>query len=296
MGQTEVKKYTTFKIGGDAEALHFPKTVEEFVDLLKAAKNPLVLGNGSNVLVSSEGISGDVIFTTELCKIEINDGKIFAECGVKGQSLAKEAQVKSLSGFEFMIGIPGTIGGMVYMNAGAHNQQISDEFVSCCVYDVKAKKVITFKKDEMKFGYRNSVLRSGNYILLNAEFELKEDDQAKIDNIIERNIEFRKKHQPSLSMPNAGSVFKNPIGDSAGRLLDQAGVKSLSVGGAKVYEGHANFIINSADATSLDVSRLMLNMQNMVKNRYNIKLEPEVKYIGKKTKEEEQIWAELLSN
>lgn len=296
MEKIELKKYTTFKIGGDAKAVYFPKSIDEFTDLMKSIKNPLVFGGGSNLLVSSAGIDQDVIFTTNLCETKINGTKIITQCGAKGQTLAKEAQKASLTGFEFMIGIPGTIGGMIFMNAGAHNQQIANCFSSCKVFDLNKKEILTLSKEEMCFDYRCSILKSGKYILLSAEFDLQKEAQEKIDNIVERNIEFRKKHQPSLSTPNAGSIFKNPIGDSAGRLLDQAGAKSLSVGGAKVYDGHANFIINVDNATSTDVSQLMLNMYKMVKNKYNIELEPEVKYFGIKTKEEEKIWQELLNN
>ena len=296
MEKIELKKYTTFKIGGEAKAVYFPKSIEEFVDLMKSIKNPLIFGGGSNLLISTAGIEQEVIFTTSLCDIKINGTKIIAQCGVKGQTLAKEAQKASLTGFEFMIGIPGTIGGMIFMNAGAHNQQISNCFSSCKVFDLNKKEILTLSKEEMCFDYRCSVLKGGRFILLSAEFDLQKDEQEKIDNIVERNIEFRKKHQPSLSTPNAGSIFKNPMGDSAGRLLDQAGAKSLSVGGAKVYDGHANFIVNVDNATSTDVSQLMLNMYKMVKNKYNIELEPEVKYFGIKTKEEEKIWQELLNN
>ena len=220
---------------------------------------------------------------------------IEAECGVMGISLAKEAQRRSLSGVEFMIGFPGTIGGNVYMNAGAHGQSTADCFVSCEAFDKETGKIITLTNKELEFGYRKSILSEKNYILISAKFELKPKEQTQIDDIMTRNIEFRKTHQPSLAMPNAGSVFKNPEGDSAGRLLELAGVKTLTCGDAQVFEKHANFIINTNNATSEDISQLMFKMYNAVKEKYTIRLTPEIRFIGEKTAKEQEIWKELLS-
>ncbi len=311
MAENELKKYTSFQVGGLAENVYFPGTKEELVKLLAenapptpplprkgggSNASPIILGAASNVLISSSGVKEDVIITTGVKSFQITDNFVEAECGAKGQLLARETQKAGLSGFEFMIGFPGTVGGMIYMNAGAHNQNISDVFVSCDVFDMKTKKVLTLDKADLKFSYRRSVLGEKDYVLLSAKFELVKEEQEKIDDIIERNIEFRKQRQPSLAMPNAGSVFKNPEGDSAGRLLDLAGVKALSVGGAKVFDMHANFIVNFNNATSLDISQLMLNMYNMVREKYNIRLKPEIKFIGTKTEEEQKIWEELLNN
>ena len=293
----DIKKYTTFKIGGRAKALHLPKNKDEFLELLQSSEvQPIILGGGSNVLVSSIGVEEDVIITSKLVDFSFADNIVTVSCGTKAQKLSREAQLRGLSGFEFMIGIPGTLGGLVYMNAGAHNQSVSEHFVSAEIFDLETQKIITLNKDEMNFSYRHSVLREKSYVLLSAKFELKSEAQEKIDNIVQRNIDFRKQHQPSLAEPNAGSVFKNPQNDSAGRLLDLAGVKSLSSGGACVYEKHANFIINKNNATSEDVSQLMLNMRSLVQTKYNICLKPEIKFIGIKSEKEQRIWAELLSN
>lgn len=290
----ELKKHTTFKIGGCAKRAFFPTTVEEFTELLNTLKTPVILGNCSNVLISSQGVEEDVIITTEMNRYEFVNNTLTALCGVKVPFLSKEAENKSLSGFEFMIGFPGTVGGAVYMNASAHSQAISDTFKSCKVYDLNSKKIIELNKDEMKFGYRSSVLQEGRYILLEAKFELLPVPKEEITTIMQRNLEFRKGRQPGLSQPNAGSIFRNPPNDSAGRLLEKAGIKGLKQGGAQVWLGHANFIVNIEDAESKDVSILMNKMYNEVKEKYTIELVPEVKFIGVKSKEEEEIWNTLL--
>lgn len=290
-----IKNLTSFKIGGAAERLYFPKTQQEFVHLLKTLKNPLIFGNWSNVLISSEGIKRDVISTVKLDKIEIKGTKIYADCGVKGPFLSQRALEQGLSGFEFMIGFPGSVGGNIYMNASAHSQAISDCLVSVCVFDKTKKEVFVIEKKDLGFDYRTSILQKKPYILLSAEFDLKKVKKEEIETLISRNLEFRKTHQPSLATPNAGSIFKNPPNDSAGRLLDKAGVKELTIGGAKVWEHHANFIVNTGDATSTDVLELMLKMFEEVKNKYTLELSPEVKFFGEKTSREEEICRILYS-
>ncbi len=291
----ELKKHTSFKIGGCAKRAFFPQSVEEFVQLLNTLKNPIVLGSCSNVLISSQGINEDVIITSKMNVFEVVNNTITAQCGVKVPMLAREAEQNNLSGFEFMIGFPGSVGGAVYMNASAHSQAISDTFKVGRVFDTESKKVVELNKDEMKFGYRSSILQEGRYILLDAKFELLPVNKEEISSIMNRNLEFRKGKQPSLAMPNAGSIFRNPPNDSAGRLLEKAGVKGLKEGGAQVWLGHANFIVNIENATSKDVSKLMNKMYNEVKDKYTIKLVPEVKYIGIKSKEEEELWDTMLN-
>jgi len=284
-----VKNLTSFKIGGAVDKLYFPKTQQEFIYLLKTLHNPIVVGSWSNVLISSEGIRGNVISTANLDKIEVKGTKIFADCGVKGPKLSQIALEHSLSGFEFMIGFPGSIGGNIYMNASAHAQSISDFLVSVCVFDMNKKEVFNLEKKALDFAYRTSILQKIPYILLSAEFELKKVDKIQIESLIKRNLEFRKTHQPTLSMPNAGSVFKNPENDSAGRLLDKVDAKTFHIGGAKVWENHANFVVNAGEATSSDVIELMFKMYSAVKDKYTIKLSPEIKFLGDKTQREEDI-------
>ena len=291
----ELKNHTTFKIGGLAQRAFFPTTVEELCELLETLKNPIVLGCCSNVLISSKGVEQDVILTSKLNNFEFENNIVTAQCGVKVPILAKAAEEKGLSGFEFMIGFPGSVGGAVYMNASAHSQALSDTFKTCRVFDMDSKKVLDLNKDELKFGYRSSVLQEKNYILLDAKFELRPLPKEEITAVMQRNLEFRKDKQPSLVMPNVGSIFRNPPNDSAGRLLEKAGVKGLKEGGAQVWLGHANFIVNVENATSKDVSLLINKMYNMVKEKYTIELVPEVKYIGLKSEEEEKLWDTMLN-
>ena len=284
-----VKNLTSFKIGGEVEKLYFPKTQQEFIFLLKTLKSPIIFGNWSNVLISSQGIKGNVISTSKLDDFEIKGTKVYADCGIKGPKLAQAVSEKALSGFEFMISFPGSVGGNIYMNAGAHAQSISDSLVSVCVFDMNKKEVLVIDKKDLGFAYRKSVLQKKPYVLLSAEFDLKKADKAQIEALIKRNLEFRKTHQPDLSFPNAGSIFKNPENDSAGRLLDKAGVKGLHVGGAAIWENHANFIVNVNNATSNDILELMFKMYTIVKEKYTIKLCPEIKYFGEKTPREKEI-------
>lgn len=285
-----IKNLTSFKIGGDVEKLYFPKTEAEFTYLLKTLKSPLIFGSWSNVLISSEGIKGNVISTSMLNGIEINGTNVEAQCGVKGPMLAQKVTEQGLTGFEFMAGFPGSIGGNIYMNASAHKQAISDYLVGIKVFDLASKEILEIKKEAVNFAYRSSILQKKPFVLLSAKFDLEKESKEKITETIRNNLLFRKAHQPNLAMPNAGSIFKNPEGFSAGRLIDEAGAKNLAIGGAKIWEKHANFIVNSEQkATSSDVLELMLKMHNAVLEKFDIKLEPEVKFFGEKTSREDYI-------
>ena len=286
----EIKNLTTYKIGGKVDKVYFPETQSEFSELLRMPDDYIILGNSSNVLFSSNGYKGNIIVTTEFKQIEFRGTKIFASCGVKGPELSQKAAAAGLSGFEFMIGFPGTVGGNICMNAGAHGQSISDCLLQCCLYNKETKEIEYKTKAEMGFSYRRSLLKEGKYVLLYAEFELKKAPQEDIKSLMERNLDFRKNIQPSLKYPNAGSVFQNPENDSAGRLLDKAGVKSFDLPQARVWEKHANFIINKGNAQSEDILTLMVMMYNAVKNQYTIELNPEIIYIGDMTEKEEELW------
>ena len=286
----EIKNLTTYKIGGKVKKVFFPETQSEFTELLREHPDSIVLGSCSNILFSSNGFDGEVILTTELKQYEIRGTHVFAAAGVKGPLLSQKTAEAGLSGFEFMIGFPGSVGGDVCMNAGAHGQNISDNLTQCCLFDKETKEIVYKTKDELDFSYRHSLLKSGRYLLLHAEFELKKGTQAEIKSLIERNLEFRKNIQPSLANPNAGSVFKNPENDSAGRLLDKAGVKAFDLPRAKVWENHANFIVNKGEATSEDILTLMIMMYNAVKKQYTIELKPEIIFLGDKTEKEEKLW------
>lgn len=290
----DLKPHTTFKIGGCAKKAYFPKNKKELFEILSNLENPIVLGGCSNVLISTDGVSRPVVMTSKMNNYKFEENILSAECGVKGVIISKAAQELGLSGLEFMIGFPGWVGGMVYMNASAHNQTVSDTFLEAKVFDLNSKKVLTLNKDEMKFSYRKSIMQIKPYILLSVKFLLKKSEKEQIADIMTRNLEFRKTHQPTLNEPNIGSIFKNPAGDSAGRLLDLIGAKEFSQGGAKIWSKHANFIVNSGNATSSDVLFLMKKSYDEIYKEYMIKLVPEIKYFGGINKEEQKLWDMLL--
>ncbi len=294
LNNLELKNYTTFKIGGKCQKVAFPETIDELISLLKEYPEAIVLGSCSDVLISSHGVIEPVIITSNMKNYEFDGRKLRVDCGAKGPYLSKECQANGLSGFEFMIGFPGSFGGMLHMNASAHNQAVSDFFVKGKIFDRKAKKVVELNKSDMCFDYRTSLIAKSGAILLDAEFELPDKDKTEIQDLMDRNIEFRRLRQPSLATPNAGSVFKNPDNDSAGRLLEMAGAKGMQSGGAVVWERHANFIVNEHDATSLDVLTLIYKLIATVHDRYRIRLKPEIKYIGIKETEEYRLW-ELIN-
>lgn len=285
----EIKNLTTYKIGGKVKKVYFPETQEEFSALLRELDDYIVLGGCSNVIFSSNGYSGNVIFTTEMKKFEIRGNSVLADCGVKAPLLAQKAAECALTGLEFLIGLPGTIGGAVYMNAGAHGQRVSDTLVSCCLFDKETKEVVYKKNAELALNYRTSILQQGRYVLLFAEFGLKKASQEEIKTLMERNLNFRKSIQPSLANPNAGSVFRNPENDSAGRLLEKSGVKNFDLERVRVWEKHANFIVNKGGATSEDVLELMVKMRNQVKDMFTIELIPEQIFLGDMSEKEEKL-------
>lgn len=284
----EIKKLTSFKIGGAVARVYFPENEAEFVEVLTAEPDAVVLGNISNVLISDSGYSGAVVLTSKMDKITIEGTKIVAECGVKGQKLAQEAAKAGLGGLEFMIGFPGAVGGEVFMNASANGQAVSDNFLKARCYSPQ-NGVFELTKEEMKFGYRTSICQEKDIKILSAEFELEMLGEEKVNARMAACLEFRRSHQPLLNLPNCGSVFKNPPANSAGKLLDECGVKGLTQGGVKVWENHANFIVNTNSGTSLDVLELMLKMRNLVDEKFGIKLEPEIIFLGGNDKREDEI-------
>lgn len=281
----DIKKLTTFKTGGLIKRVCFPKNIDEFL-LIKPPYR--VFGNLSNTLVSSSGYDGVVVLTSKMDNIECSGRFITAGCGVKGPKLSQFAAEYGLSGLEFMIGFPGSVGGEVFMNASANGQCVSDCVKSVTLF-CPEKGVFKLSKSEMDFEYRSSICQKENYVVLEVEFELTEDEPEKINDRMKKNLEFRKNHQPSLALPNCGSVFKNPEGNSAGRLLDAVGAKAMKVGGAKVWENHANFIVNTDNGTSLDILNLMSLMKNKVREKFEIDLIPEVLYLGNRNEEEENL-------
>lgn len=292
----DVKKHSSFKIGGTVKKAAFPADIEELVSLLKTEEYDYVLGNCSNVLFYSGAIDKKIIFTEKISSWSVNGCRVHVLCGAKGPVLSNECRKKSLSGFEFLIGFPGSFGGMISMNASAHNQAVSDCIVSVCVYEPVSKSILNIPKDELDFKYRESNVSKKHYTVLSADFELKKGVQEQIDELMQRNISYRKEHQPSLAYPNAGSIFKNPENDSAGRLLDLCGLKGEKQGGAQVFDRHANFIINTGNASSEDVLTLMYKMYSKVREKYTMVLKPEIKYIGNEGTLEAKLWKIITEN
>ena len=290
----DVKNLTSFKCGGIIKKVIFPESIEEFANILKENPDVKVFGNLSNTLVSSDGYDGTVVITTKMNKFSVKGTRVSAECGLKGPRLAQACADAGLSGLEFMVAFPGSVGGEVFMNAGAHGQTVSDTLVEAVCFDRDQKKVVTLAKSAMAFQYRTSICQSFDLTVLSAVFELKYAAKKDIQAKMEENLAFRKSKQPSLTLPNCGSVFRNPEGDSAGRLLDAAGVKGLVIGGAEVWENHANFIINTdKQGTSTDILQVMHIMYNQVKEQFGIELKPEVRYLGGKNEEEVEICRQL---
>ena len=283
----DIKNLTSFKTGGKIAEVFFPENIDEFTEILKQNPNIKVFGNLSNTLISDSGYDGKIILTKKMNKIKISGNKVIAGCGVKGPKLAQEVCTYGLSGLEFMIGFPGSIGGEVYMNASANSQSISDclTFVTC-YSDIG---LIKLSKDEMNFSYRTSRCQNENLIVLEAEFELSPKNITEIKTKMDENLSFRKSHQPSLALPNCGSIFKNPENNSAGRLLDSVRAKQLNCGGVKVWENHANFIVNIRAGSSTDILELMCKMRQKVKEEYNIELEPEIRYLGGNNEKENEL-------
>lgn len=275
-----LNRFTTFRIGGPADYYLEPKDREDLLKLikyLKEIKYPyIIIGNGSNVLISDEGIRGAAInLEAGFTKIEVIKNKVYAEAGIRLSKLVDVCIEHSLVGIENLAGIPGTLGGAILMNAGAYGGEISDFIKLVEVIDDVEIKFL--KKEECGFAYRKSNLE--NKIILSAEFELPFGDKVRAKGRRKELLLKRNKAQP-VELPNAGSIFKNPPGDYAARLIEQAGLKGLTIGGAKVSEKHANFIVNFNNASANDVIELMKIIQEKVYEKFGIMLEPEIKMIG----------------
>ena len=292
----QLTNFNTLRIKSIAKQFWIPDNYGEMISLFKKFEKekatPIVIGNGSNILFSSKGIEQPIIYTGNIKSVFILGTTVEVEAGLKAQTLSKMVYDKGLSGFEFLIGIPASVGGAVYMNAGAHKQTISDCLISAKVYDYSKNKILTLTKEELSFSYRHSILKEKPYILLSAKFELNKKDKAEIKARMDENLIFRKNRQPNLALPNAGSVFKNPSDCelSAGALIDKCELRGFRVGDCEVYENHCNFIINKGNATSVDYTNIVFEIYSKVKEKFNVELTPEIIYIGKMTKGEEEKW------
>jgi len=277
-----LKKHTTYGIGGPADLMIFPKSKQDLIKVIEIInENKIqltILGSGSNVLVSDNGIRGAVIsLKNSLKQIEVDDNILYAECGTMLGKIVKHAVKNNLIGLENLNGVPGTLGGALIMNAGAWGGEISENLIHVEVINSKSE-IQKIQKKDLNFSYRQSSFNKDD-ILLSAKFNLKKADKDIIkENFIEAQSG-RKKSQP-LNMRSAGSLFKNPKNNSAGKLLDDAGLKGFSVGDAKISEKHANFFINDGDASSRDMLMLIKKAHKVVKDKFNVNLSLEVKLMG----------------
>ena len=294
----DLKNNTTSKISSVAKVVYIPESKEEFVNLLKTFDSmPVIIGGGSNVLLSSHGVDTPVILTTNLRDITINNNTIKAQCGVKTGVLSKTAADNNLSGMEFFFVIPATVGGVVKMNSSAHSQSIKDIIISAEVFDMGQKKVLTLSNEELELSYRTSILQKKPLVLLEAVFNLEKQNRELIDKRMQENLDYRKEKQPALTEPNFGSTFRNPQGAAVGKMIEELGLKGTVEGGAKISEIHGNFIVNySKQATSTDVLRLMFKMYNAVKQKFGYEIKTEVIFIGNMTEEEKKIWTLIKSH
>ncbi|MDD7670352.1 MAG: UDP-N-acetylmuramate dehydrogenase [Ruminococcus sp.] len=272
-------KYSSFRTGGKAANIIFPESTEEFVTALRENPGAAVLGNLSNTLVLDGGIDGTVIITTKLNSVSVNGNTVTAAAGASLTSVAVAARDASLAGCEFLYGIPGTVGGGVFMNAGAYGGEIADIIENAVVFTPDGK-VTTLSKDDLDLGYRTSKLQSTRYILLSAAFSLQSGNKEVISSAMDDLMNRRMTTQP-LDKPSCGSTFKRPAGNFAGKLISDCGLKGMSVGGAQVSEKHAGFIVNSGGATSRDILDLVQLVKKTVFEKTGVLLEEEIRIIGR---------------
>lgn len=277
-------KYTSFKIGGNADFYCEVENINELKALLSfCRKNDVpyfVIGNGSNLLISDDGIEGIVINLKNFSDIRLENAyEIVCGAGIKLSKLCTFALENSLSGLEFAWGIPGTVGGAVYMNAGAYGSDIS-AVIQECTYIDESGNVVQADVSSLDLGYRKSIFSNSNKVIISAKFRLefgkKEIIKAQMDELM-----FRRKSKQPLEFPSAGSTFKRPTGYFAGSLIEECGLKGASVGDAQVSEKHAGFVINKGNASCRDVLSLIAKVKEEVFLRTSVTLEPEVKIIGR---------------
>ena len=278
-----LKEHTTYKVGGIAKAFVYPKDIESLVLLIKKLKKTatkfMVLGNGSNVLFSDDIYDGIIIKLDELNHIEFNNNKVVAGAGASLMKVCFQSFRRGLTGLEFAAGIPGSIGGAVYMNAGAYKSDMGYVVSKVKVLTPKMT-VITMVNRELDFHYRTSFFKKHkDYICLEATIVLKNGKKEEIDKVVQDRKQRRLESQP-LEYPSAGSVFRNPTDMFAGKLIEDLGYKGLVKGGAKVSEKHANFIVNHNNAKASDIKELIEFIQDAVKDKYNVDLLVEQEFIN----------------
>ena len=278
-----LKQYTYTKVGGAADYLAFPRNqyeLKRIVTFANAHEIPwMVLGNSSNIIVRDSGIEGFVIMFDHFHDVRVNGYVIEAEAGAKLIDVTHVARYHSLTGFEFACGIPGSIGGAVYMNAGAYGGEIAHILQSCKVLTPEGE-IKTLTAEELAFGYRHSKIQETGDVVISAKFALAPGNYDQIDQEMARLTHLRELKQP-LEYPSCGSVFKRPVGHFAGQLISEAGLKGHRIGGVEVSEKHAGFMINVDHGTAKDYEDLIAHVIATVEKSSGVTLEREVRIIGK---------------
>ena len=278
-----MKNHTSFKIGGPADAMAFPKNSSELVEIIKfcvSNKIPyMIMGNGTNLLVSDNGIRGLIVkINDNMNSYNVNGDILELEAGMLISKASKLALEHSLSGLEFAEGIPGTVGGAVIMNAGAYNGEMS-QVVSETDYLDGEGNIITINNAQHEYGYRTSIIQKRNGTVLKTRLLLQKGDYSKIKSQMDE-FNFKRRDKQPLEWPSAGSVFKRPTGFFVGKLIDDCGLRGFNIGGAQISDKHSGFIINRGNATCKDVLSLIEYIQITVERNFGVKLEPEIRIVG----------------
>ena len=279
----ELSKYTYTKTGGPADILIFPKNNQEVQKVIQYCQEQqlewLVLGNSSNLIVRDGGIAGVVIMLDEMNHIEVRGHQVYAQAGAKLVEVAQVAAQSELTGLEFACGIPGSVGGGIYMNAGAYGGEMKDVFLSADIL-LPNGEITTYTKEEMDFHYRHSFLQETKAIVLSVILQLALGEKQQIDERMQELTDLRESKQP-LEYPSCGSVFKRPEGYFTGKLIQDAGLQGLKWGGAQISEKHAGFIVNVNQATATDYNELIQNIKKIILEKYSVQLATEVRIIGR---------------
>ena len=278
-----LSKYTFTHTGGEADWLAFPENVEQVQQLVKFVKKndiPLtVIGNASNLIVRDGGIAGLVLIVTGMNQIKVEGNNVIAQAGATYIKTTQVARDHSLTGLEFAAGIPGSIGGAVFMNAGAYGGETKFAVKSATIM-LPTGEIKELSNEELDFGYRHSSVQDNHGIVLEATFELKPGDKEKITAQMDELNARRAAKQP-LELPSCGSVFKRPTGYFAGKLIHDAGLQGYTSGGAQVSKKHAGFIVNIDNGTATDYLNVIHHVQAVVKDKFGVSLETEVRIIGR---------------
>lgn len=273
---------STFKIGGPAAYGIYPNSKDELVSLCVLCSSIsvpfIVVGNVSNLVFSDSGYEGAVIFTSGISEIKTEGTLVTVDCGVMLSRLCLLAAEEGMSGIEFAYGIPGTVGGAVYMNAGAYGGELKDVVKSVTYYDSELDEFFTISNDQCGFGYRKSIFQDKSKIILSVTLKLESSDKEAITSKMQEYLNLRKEKQP-LNFPSAGSVFKRPEGHFAGKLIEDSALKGFTVGGAQVSTKHAGFIINVGEATCENVKALITHIRSTVKDNFGVELECEIRFV-----------------